>query len=549
MHFTFIRKIILISSGILLLKCSNDLPDHVPRIIFQNNDLKISTQDWEKYINIRKKNISVFSPDSMISWKNQFIKENLILIDTYNKNYHFHTELNAMVNRVARKILTQPEGIIYKRYIADQVNIPRKLLIEISLKRQIVYDLEYLRFINRSEMNKCFPGSAKIFTSDTFDKAVLLSAKNSNIEHKIIKWNRMTVQFAGIRDKIYSLKKNEVSEPIVDFTGITIIRINNITKSLKNKSYNSSSTHENDLVRKLEMEHLAYKFDNEIFKKANIVINEENSDHFWEIIKYKKISSFNEEEYGSYLQNELMEYSLEEKRENVTVEKFTKYYNDLAMRSDLLSKNKFYYYLRDMAWEANILRYAEKSGLTKDPNFLQEKLDYKNRLMVNFYVRDRLREIEVKEMEDYYKRNISRFNMSTHAIVDLFYFASEIDAYKASKKLRINNIAGVKESKGFLKSEQCEIKFDDDLLPPQLVKNIFDPEFKLARIPYKLNSNEYVICNRLNFKGERYKPFKEVQEQIHNHLFDLEYKKTKQALQDSLFNISSLAKIFLQNIQ
>lgn len=540
-------SLLILFSGIY---CSNDLNDIDPdMIIYESEKLIIKGSDYKKHLEEQDSNYKSLTGEVIESFKKEFVREKLLLIEAYRKNYDENSELKAMVNRVARKIISQPGGLVYNSFILNRIQITDKMIEEIRSNLDRVIELEYIQFITCDDMKEYLNGRDSIDSISDFDFVVESSSKDKDVSHEKLQWNRTSIKFAGLRNLILSLGENNISRPIHNYGGVTVFKTGKITRRTGKNNFGNIDISNNETVRKNEEEYLAYKFDMKIFEESDMKINIKNAKKFWSLLNTNKDSFLEEKNYIDLLDADLMEYTIDSKRKKVTVKDYISFYNDLAMRSHLNEKRKFYYYLRDMAWEEHILKIAKDSGITREPVFLKEKSDYKNSILPTFYIRDRVKEIAEVQLREYYDDHREKYNLGTHVMADLYYYSNYRDAGVALRHLRKNEQLKFNNSPGRTGTGQKVIFWEDTDWPEGLIKEIFDSKYRISKRPYKVNEGKFVIYIRKSRSGKRYLPFPEVKELIHNHLYNREFERMKSLLADSLFHNLPDARMILDKIK
>jgi|GEM_PF-2692462 len=518
------------------------------QIILRVGDIVFMEDDYEVFFNKRNdryqnKYKKPAPKDTIMVWQNEFITNAVLLAEAHTYGYQNDPEIERKVERVARTILFQNEGILYERCVAQKVRVTPEIRKQAMDRMNTNFELEYLRFISHWDMVETLGGDTVFSESGAFQAAVERCQSHPDIVHNQTPWNWLSMAFIDHREDIYKMEAGETSSPLHSTDGILIIHVHSKTTENKNApAIRDIEQYLDNIVKRVEEQKLAGELDEQIFKKAKINIKEDVADKFWETIGSEKISEFDSTRFAKYAEKVIMSYENDSTIINVTIGDFINYYNSLVMRDVLSTKAVFYYYLREIGWEAHALKWADGLGLRQEKDFVIKRKLYKNRLVVDAFLRAKVGEISEDEIKVRYDRDIQRFNVGEYAKVSLLYFSSMVHAIKGAQFLETNrsaklDSAALKQAdlSGLVHAELgVELHYKSEKFNQEIMKQIFEQRDNSVGPPYALNESKFLVFRKEGRRGTRIKPYSDVSKWLREIVFYEKYVAIKAELASSL---------------
>ena len=433
------RRFLSISSVVvfcvIILFCSMD-QKRKDQIVLQVGEIEFTEYEYNIFLNKRKarfkKKYRIPAPmDTIKVWENEFIENAVLLAEARKCGYQNDPNIDKTVDRMVRLMLFQERGILFERCIAQKVNVTHAMVKRAMNRRDKKFELEFLFFVSHRDLVESLGRDTLFSNYREFQKAIEKCKSNPDILHKNTSWSWMSSKFISLRDIIYRLEKGDITKPLYSFYGISIIYVKDIIINQKREKRDENyKTYIERVLTHIEEQKSAYQFDIRIFKKASVDVKEDVADKLWDIIRLDKISEFDIARFKGCADDVILSYKINSNIIHVSVRDFMDYFNNLAPIRRLSTKSIFYYYLREVAWEAHALQHVDRLGICHEKDFVINKQLYRNSLIVDALIEDKIGEITEDEIKERYNRDNQRFNLGEYAIVSLLHFSSRQHALR-----------------------------------------------------------------------------------------------------------------------
>lgn len=536
------KTILLFLIVCLLNSCRSKTEKDDPVIMIGN--MSYSQEEYNVLFNKYLKNKGVDNSKSISKvliddWQNEIVEHSFLLAAALETGVQNDKTIEEKVQNVSKQMILQKGGLLYQKSILQNIDITNKELDEAIKYLGFEYQIECIVFISEDAMGKVLADDS-IISNDKFYQLVELSNYNTDISYQVLKWNWISGSFIGAREKICVLNEGQISLPIKTVQGVVLVRVNQKNKIPDEylKLYNKDKLYK--ILIQAEEQVLAEKLDTKLYNMSNLKINSEVADQLWNILKNYNVTRIEEDIAWNILNENIITYECNSSKINVTVKEFIAYYNNLMIKKIISSKQLLYYYLKEIPWETQALKYAEDLGLTNDKYFLIEEKYFRDKTIVDEFIRRKYKKqllVSEEDVKMQYTKDIQTYNRGEYAIVSLFYFESQKTAWDGYNEFRkINWPATDSVLKKFtgLKKWQLnqKIHYKDNVLRQDISEKIF--QIGEEYIPPQKVGNNYLIILKKGIEGERFIPLAELGMHVKNEIFAKRYTTYRDNLIDSL---------------
>lgn len=526
----------------LFISCENTFNENKPAV--KIGDISYTQEEYKILLHKHLKNKGInhnkIASKLIDNWQKALVEHSLLLAEAIENGIQKDKAIEEKVQKVSKQMILQNGGLLYERSISENINVTDSELDEAIELFKFEYQIEYIVFISVEAIERVL-GNDTVISYDKFNRLVNLSKHSPDLYYNKLKWNWISGTFIGARHQIYSLAEGDISSFIKTAQGIVLVRVNKKDRILEEhlKYYNKDRIR--SLLTRLEGQIMAEKLDMKFYNMSKLKIDYETASKVWEILKNDEGTKIAEHSLYALLNHQIVNYESDSGKISVTVKDFINYYNALMIKKEINTKQLLYYYLKEIPWEDQALKYAEDLGITKDKEFLIDQSYFRNKTIVDEFIRYKYKnqlQISENEIEKEYMKNKQNYNQGEYAIVTLFYFDSQQEAWKGSNELKngkwlasdsiFTQIQGLKKCQLHNK-----VHYEDKSLSDNIINKLFQIGDEKYLPPQKLG-NDFVVARKEGIEGERLIPLKEVYSYIKNKIFAQRYTNLKDNLIDSL---------------
>ena len=463
-------------------------------------------------------------------WLNNYLDETYLLAEAYAMRCDSLPEIQKTVHYATLTMIGEVGGYLWNKVEEPKLNLSRSQVKKVYKKRNRVFHLEYLLFPDGKTMSESLGNNTIINNNSDFDAAVNRCKKDSSVRYSKIALLYPFSSLYPLKDFIISLKEGEISKPLKTYNGIYIIRASKIEACDLKPFRTEYKKFLGELQQYLRMQLIKGK-QAEIFSQANIWINPSTVNEIWLLLQEDQQLQENYDENN----DTVLLYSLQNKRIALKLNGFTDYFSHLPFRQVIKNQQMLHQIFENYVIEQYLYIEAEKQGILKDKEFILDRKNFRNKVMINYYINNIVRsKIHITEQDalDYYQNNRQKYSEPQSCIFSVIKFKDYTTAY-----LKYNSIAQM------LKAGSTDILSDTDLknsvvsydsstvlhrstkdYPSDIIKTIFNLPVDQVSLPFNFDNTGLLFVKRSE-SDKRISPFVEVKEMIVNSLADEELKK------------------------
>jgi len=536
------KKAALLLAGLALLgSCKTNTKTSAPqaepidtKIVLSVGKVNITAYEFEKNLKTFKqtflqKNGHEPQAADIQSWENDFINRAYFLADAYDKGYDKDRHIDSMVESVGHFIIAQNNGLLEKKMEGNgiQPNSPEvRVALERSKKKMVI---EYIRFKDEQTALKALHNKLPA-NGPEFKQAL---AKTDLVYNP---YGQDTLvwpfeKFWGREEYLFNLKNDEVT-PLVKFAdGCCIFHVTNIDYALVPPINESMMLYKLQILQKQKIRQLN---NTETIEKAHIQIDNNTADKLAPMLKnyiYGAGHTFVKSGFNKLLPQKLLTYNRPDGHpEVITIGAFLDYYNSLLLKQDINNTDDLNTYLTSMVSSDYAFAKAVKMGITRQPKFMLDQQNYKNKLVYAKYEAGQLDSkdpVSDNEILAVYNMLKPHFIEATDAVVSVYYFHNRLDALQAMARLRRNII----EASGFSGLDAVKLhlnlNYTSSILPDTLKKIAFSLKNNMISNPVNVQGN-FAIVKKESESGSRVKNLTEVRDVVIKAVGNERLAKNKQ---------------------
>ena len=485
-------------------------------VVLSIGKVNITGYEFAKNLNMAKAQLSqngeaMQQNVTLNTWKNDYINKIYLLADAYDKGYNENVHVDSIVNNAARFMVSQPHGLLDLEKSKNYQVSAEELNEAIERSKNSIH-IEYIKFKDRDQLMKKLPrGIAPI--NANFEK--LLSTINlSDVEYKkdVLVW-----PFAGYwgkENEIYDLKEGETSPILKINNGYYLIHVKTITR------IRSPISQTNAMKARLQFTYeqkASALYRDSVFRQAQPKVNNDTIAAFAQKIyhyNYLKGHNFRKADLSEILSKNIISY-LSPARQNrfVTVANFIDNYNTLPFKADIKSPNDIVNSLYAMVVNDYAYTDALKLGITRQPQFLLDRNNFKNNIIFNLYTSDVLDDktaVTDDEIVKAYNLNRSNYKQPVNVVVSLYYFNNRPDAVRANFNVKSDTM----KFAGLIKKDLHQtINYKTKMFPDELKRELFSMKNKGISKVFEWNG-KFIVAAQEGEKGSRLRSLDEVRDLV-----------------------------------
>ncbi|MCK5169864.1 MAG: peptidyl-prolyl cis-trans isomerase [Bacteroidales bacterium] len=523
MKFESLKFIGIALLTLILIQCKpkNKTDNVADNIVLKVGNIEITKYEFDKN---KKRYYDPNSGKSYMEWLDEFINEAYFLADAFDNKFDTVATINKNLDIVACSMVGRVGGYLWNKVEEPKLVFSDSEIEKIYKKRDKVFFLEYLSFTDEKAIAMLLKNDTVIKTATDFNRLIDICRPNNSV---IIKNGAFLYPFdelEPVKDIIFGLNQGDVTPLIRVYDKIVAIHLLK-TENTKQQPFTFEKDQIKRVLREIKTTQLTDKKRIEIFNKAHIIINEKLEDTVFKII--------NDTQYDfckNTLTDTLMRYTLENQPKYLLIKDFVYYYRNNPFLYFVEEKQMLRNILYDFVEEQYLFTEAENLGVTKETGYILDKKNYKNKLILGYYYRNKFYNnvnVSDDELQVYYNDNKQNFTGANSCNVSVFTFNDKQSATKNLGYLyskistgKFKDISDTTIVKGLI-SYKRDIKIDKDnkIYPQELTRDIFNAPLNQLEGPIDYN-NVCILFVKTKQEGKKIKPFEEIKEEIRNIITD-----------------------------
>lgn len=511
--------ILILISVYLFASCEakKNKPGDVNEIVLKTGTIEITRYEFEKN---QKKGIEQQKVPDTTGWLKKYIADSYFLADAYSRNYDSATAINKKVNYAAITMLGKYKGYLWNKIEEPKLTFSDKELKVVYQKRDKLFHLEYLLFDNKNSFDAVLKNTAEIKTEADFRKIVDIGTK-SRVQYIKTQLMYPFGELLPVKDEIYKSTQGGIIQTPVENGKMRVVYISKVEKK-EQQQFEAEKQNIYLNLRRVREEQIIDKKQDSIFRLAQIVINEK-------VVQAlsKKIKGPFVEDIPKTMKNDtVLTYFLNKKTQALLMRDFVDYYQNNPFNYVITSKEALTEMLKGIVIEKYLYADCVKFGLTNDRQYILDRKNFKNRLVLDAYSRDNFYNTKPSEraVYDYYKVNKQRFLASKTCHVSVFTFKDIIAAgsslFHIDKMLLAGtgNFSDTSALKGLL-SYRPDVRLSNKNYPypGNMVANVFTAKLNSPIGPFEWNNRGYVFV-KTKEEGQEPQPLDLARETIEKEL-------------------------------
>jgi len=525
LELMFLNIIFKIAIGFTLLlisiSCTKSQIDKNP--VIKINEFQISQHEYNRELNkVEGKNAS----DPFLNgWKKNYLGNSFLIYDAYKKGYDTVGSINDQLIAVSDFMMVQKYGYLWKETVSPVVDDFMLVTDEKAEKRKKLFYFDYL-IIKKTDSTNL---KLKINSIEDYNKLKSQSATNKNIQNGYASLQWPFTLFYENNNELYSMQPGDISSPLWFFEDIYYFYLDHIEIVEVNENDKRRLSAE---LQKIKEDEIDKKKTEEMLLNGMPVINKNG-------INDLLLFCNNGNDFYEYQKNPvLLSYEIDEKQIEIAYKTFTSRYNLLPYKPVLKDSAQIVSEIYQYFYDDYLKNEALNLGLYSKDEFVLDKRNYKNKLLLNHYTNvhfiDSVK-IDSAELREYYLNNISIYTIPDGFCLDVFYFnraenaekyLNEISlkpAYQAEHiDIEASKVAGLFDYKG----EYVIDKNGNELSGDVITELEMLPDFTLLEKVINNNGQYLVVFKRkpvLNYV----KSYDTVSKEIFNRLFNEKFNELR----------------------
>jgi hypothetical protein len=514
---------------LIFFSCTKSQIDKNP--VIQINEFQISQHEYNHELNkVKGKNTS----DQFLNgWKKNYLKNSFLIYDAYKKGYDTVGSINDQLIAVSDFMMVQKYGYLWKETVSPVVDDFMLVTDEKAEKRKKLFYFDYIIVKNPGSTNL----KLKINSIEDYNKLKSQSATNTNIQTGYTSLQWPFTLFYENSNELYAMQPGDISSPVRFFEDIYYFHLDHIeiVEVTENDRKNLSAQ-----LQKIKEDEIDEKKTEEMLLNGNPVLNEKGINGLF--LFCKQGNNFYE-----YLQNpELLTYQINEKQFTLDYKIFTSRYNLLPYKPVLKDSAQIVSEIYQYFYDDYLKNEALNLGLYSKDEFVLDKRNYKNKLLLNHYNNvhfiDSVK-IDSTELREYYLNNISTYTIPEGFRLDIFYFNRAENAEQFLKELAFKtesqkeymDKAVTKGTRGFVDyKKEYVIDKNGNELPGYVITELeLIPDFTLHEKVID-NNGQYLVVFKRKPVHNHVKKFDTVSKEIYHRLFKEKFNELRKTRVEEL---------------
>lgn len=391
-------------------------------IVLRVGDIKLSHYLLDKYygrfVATRKKESG--KPPSLQdtkTWFELFLSRQVLVAQAWQQGYQNRAEIDDIVTRMSRYILTKPDGPYYARLYSGIPSPSESRTRSLYLKAAIDRDSLIVRIdgtLNEREIL-----GDDFSTQDPAEKLRRLSSlttTNGVLVYKgHISWPYHP--FSEIADALLDLPTGSLFEQHRPLLGAfyAYVRSDSMQHLPEYETVRSSFLQS---VALFDKEQFLQRRRSQILEKARFSLNGPAAKHLSDFVQRLPtgISEIPENNFGPLWKAELFSYKVEGREESISVGRFCAHFNKLFVRQMPATIIILRQCTQDMAMEDLDFRAALKAGINRDVTFVEDRYGFSLMQVLDLFEKEIILpdlKVESANVQDYYDHHLSDFQRTT----------------------------------------------------------------------------------------------------------------------------------------
>jgi hypothetical protein len=463
-------------------------------------------------------------------WLVSFLDKVYFLADAFEKRYDTIPEISKVVNYAAQEMMGCVDGYLWNKEVAPTIEIKNAELKEAYKKRDKVFYIEYVKFDTKEEYTYTLNNDTSIKDVAKFNKTISII---KNQKKQIYNNQGFLYPFDDLslfKESIYDMHDDQVNTFYTP-SGIYVLRVIKI-EPIKQPPFRKEKDNIKEVLTKIKKIEIAQKKQVEIFKQANIEINQK-------ILPAILEKNNARDSILSKLNPTLMTYFLSGEKVTFKINDFYDYYENAPFINTEIRKETLINTLKNYVLEKYLFIEAEKLGVTKDKKYLFDKNNYLNRSIRMYYENEEFRKhvnLTNDDLENYYMQHKTDYSESKTSYITVFTFKDINNAYNnwdfIKYKIAQNDFKSLSDTsiiKGLL-SYAPNIKIDRRNVdfPSQIISAVLSNNVNIVLTPMEFNGKGLIIY-KTKEEGKTVKPFEDVRAAINEQLYTEKIEQLKNA--------------------
>ncbi|WP_299290323.1 peptidylprolyl isomerase [uncultured Mucilaginibacter sp.] len=511
--------ILILISVYIFASCEakKNKPGDVNEIILKTGTIEITRYEFEKN---KKKELSQQKETDSLSWIKKYIADSYFLADAYSRKYDSATVISKRVNYAAITMMGKYKGYLWNKIEEPKLTFSDDELKAVYQKKDKLFHLEFLLFDSKDSFDVVLRNRAQIKTEAEFRKIVDIGTK-SRIQYRKTQLFFPFGELSPVKDEIYRSTQGNIIQAPFENGKMLVAYISKVEKKNQQPFVAEKQNIYSNLRRLKERQIIDRKHDS-IFHIAGIVMNESVVQALSKKIKGPFI-----QDIPKTIKNDtLLTYFFNKKNQALLMRDFADYYQNNPFNKIITNKEALKETLKGIVIEKYLYADCLKFGLTNDKQYILDRKNFKNRLVLDAYSRDNFYNTKPSEqaVSDYYKVNQQHFLAPKACHVSVFTFKDIIAAgtnlFHLDKMLLAGtgNFSDTSALKGLL-SYRPDVLLSNKNYPYQanMVANVFTAKPNTAIGPFEWNNRGYVFV-KTKEEGQEPLPLDVAREAIEREL-------------------------------
>lgn len=404
------------------------------------------------------------------AFENKLIEDGRMLAFAMDHKYDTVSTLNKLLEYASSAYAAKMDGFVWNKKVKPKLQVTEKDIKDAYLKRKQELMLQIIQFKDKSTLDKYY-SSPKDFSS--------LTKKSSDPNIKVLSGSARSPYYplSIYTNKADTAKAGDVLGPFDTENGYIIVRVEAI-RPIAQKHYEQEKAMIKQELLSVLTQKYAWEKQKEIWDAATPELN---------IPAIKALTlKFNAEKKsfpGIDPGLSLMTFTFDGKRVPFSVASFTEFVNNAPVfYGSLTNPEDVKKILRSIVTDQYLFAEAKRMNITKDPEYLQFRKNYQERIFTEYYKRKYLYpELTVSpdESAEYYRKYSNNFKGFESATVVSYKFKEIHQAFQGRMLLTkrtsgpmpaVNN--GAADRTLLPEAQTLEIKSAGQQNDPKLIKAV-----------------------------------------------------------------------------
>ncbi|MFA9392968.1 MAG: hypothetical protein ACERKD_24385 [Prolixibacteraceae bacterium] len=456
--------------------------------ILQINNFCITSYEYEKELN----KISEDSTFKRKIFRKEYIENAYLIAHAYKLGWGENEDIIKRVNSFSDLMMVQKNGYLWQKttspIIEDYIAITASKLE----KRSKMFYYDYVRCNNIDSLPIVQLDACKEITLNEY---MNLKGTISQYDFLINDMASMQWPFGALfdfKDILYREDIGLIPQPVIRnnivyyfyLDSIGECQVSESDKRVMQQELKTFKESEIDRKKTLEMDNLGeiFLYDDNINLLADFILSNKGWDQF-------------------HTNVDLVKYRINHTEKIVNYKEFCSYERNLPFRPYLKTKSKLVEEIKQYYYDDYLKNEAIQLGLYNSKQFLLDKQNYKNKLVLNQYLKSEIEpkiKIDSLEIVEYYNSNLNKLKIPKATVADLYYFTD-----RSSADIAINEISksdGLKHDsnifatlKGLVKVENDVILNNANLPLSKEVYNLLEEQANFTTLKQVIQQNQNFI--------------------------------------------------------